>query len=271
MKAILNDQIFDLEELKLKSGNRGFKYGDGLFETIAVRGGEPRLLEYHLMRMLEGAEYLNLETNVKLNSANIALQISKLRELNDIKNDAIAKLYLWRNSPGKYEAVERSAETLLTLENTTFQNLYSVENAGFSLRTVNYPTEYSHFKTINALKYVVAGNEKLKRGLDEIIILDHHGNVSEALSSNIFWKKGNNYFTSPLSTGCISGVMRKWIMEKLHEKGIPVEEKLIGTDEFVVSDSVFTSNAAGIVHIKSIENHQFGIDSVVQGIIESGF
>ena len=51
MKAILNQDIIDLENFKITYSNRGFRYGDGLFETIAFINGRPRLLEHHLQRM----------------------------------------------------------------------------------------------------------------------------------------------------------------------------------------------------------------------------
>jgi len=121
---------------------------------------------------------------------------------------------------------------------------------------------------MNALKYVIAGIEKKERGLDEIIILDHQSHISEALSSNIFWKKDDSFYTPPLSTGCISGVMRQWIKKELSYNGFTVEEKLIDKGEFLRSDCIFTTNANGIGHIRSIEEYTFEIDSVSQKLIE---
>ena len=189
MKAILNGKIIDADGLTLADGNRGFKYGDGLFETIALRRGDPRLLESHLNRLNEGAEFLGFQTSIDLHKEIIEEAIRQLQQSNKISGDSIVKLYVWRNSDGKYAPSGNSADILITIEKTAFKDLQIVPIAGFSKQVINYPTEFSRFKTMSAFKYVLAGIEKDKRQLDEIIILDHEGYISEALSSNIFWKK----------------------------------------------------------------------------------
>lgn len=271
MKAILNSQVFEIEDLPLALGNRAFKYGDGLFETIALPKGKPRLLDYHLQRLSEGADYLHLDYSNILNQKKAASHISQLQELNSVEGDAIVKLHIWRNAVGKYAVMNTDADSLITLEKTAFNKFSVLKRADFSEKTINYASGFSQFKTMNALKYVIAGNEKLEKGLDEIIILDQKGFISEALSSNIFWKKADKFFTAPISTGCISGVMRRWIIEKLTENGLEIHEKLVGKNEFLESDCIFTSNASGIAHISSIGSLQFEIDAVAQQLIEQVF
>lgn len=268
MKAILNRKIIDLDQLTLYPGNRGFKYGDGLFETIAMPKGEPRLLDLHLGRLKEGAAYLELNVEKIIQQDQILDDIRQLQKLNNIAKDGIVRLSIWRNTEGKYTPVGGTTDSLLTIEKSAFDKVNIKSKANFSEKTVNYPSDFSRFKTMSALKYVVAGIEKKERNLDEIIILDHNGHISEALSSNIFWKKQNVYYTPPLSTGCISGVMRQWITKALKENGLLIEEKLIEKHEFLQSDCIFTSNAIGIGHIKTIEQFSFEIDHVSQDIIE---
>jgi branched-subunit amino acid aminotransferase/4-amino-4-deoxychorismate lyase len=268
MKAILNGKIIEEGELKLATENRGFKYGDGLFESIALRRGGPRLLELHLNRLTEGAEYLEIETSNGLRQEIIEDGIRQLQQSNNIAGDSIIKIYLWRNAMGKYGPSGNSADVLLTIETTTFKDMHNVPIAGFSEQVINYPTGFSRFKTMSALKYVLAGIEKENQQLDEIIILDHEGHISEALSSNVFWKKEAVYYTPPLSTGCISGVMRQWLIKALKKDGHHIQEKLAKKGELLKSDSLFTTNAAGIGHIQAIGQFSFESDQNVQKLLE---
>lgn len=269
MKAILNNKIIDLKEVRLSQLNRGFKYGDGFFETIAIVNGEPRFLDRHILRLKNGGEKLRLELDELLRFDKIKNNIHDLQLQNDLHENAKVKLILWRDSGGIYTPLDGNANYLLTIEPRTFNRVSFIKQAGISINTINYLSQISKFKTISALKYVLAGIEKKERNLDEIIILDHNGHVSETLISNIFWKKKNDYFTPPLSTGCIEGIMRNWLMENLYQKGFFVEEKLANTTELFEADHIFTTNAIGISHIKRIDLETFEIDFVVQEIVES--
>ena len=269
MKAIFNGEILDWGEIRLFPQNRGFRYGDGFFETIAIINGAPRFLDRHLTRLKEAAELLKFNVGSILSFDKILDEINTLQTTNHLQHDAKLKLIVWRNSEGLYTPADGNAHYLITIEDSIYNKINLIKNAGISDKIINYPSPVSRFKTMSALKYVIAGIEKNDRHLDEIIILDHRGFVSESLSSNLFWKKNEAYFTSPLSTGCIEGIMRNGLMNEMKRKGFFVEEKLVKTVEFLGSDNIFTTNALGISHIQSIGQKTFEIDLVFQEIIES--
>ena len=169
---------------------------------------------------------------------------------------------------GLYMPSTDTTERLLTIDVAEFNRVNSISLAGFSEKTINFPSLTSAFKTMSAAKYVLAGLEKRDKKLDEIILTDHKGYVSEALNSNIFWYKDKRYFTPPLDTGCIDGIMRNWIISELTAEGYSFEEKLILPIDLLKADCIFTSNATGIGHILNIGDARFGIDPVVQGMLE---
>ncbi len=268
MKAILNNTIIDLEEVRLSQQNRGFRYGDGFFETIAIVNGAPRFLDRHIIRLKNGAERLRLEVRDILNLDQIRKNMHALQTQNNLEQDSKLKITIWRNTEGLYTPVDGNTHCLMTIEGNEFNKLAIIQSAGISSNVINFPSPLSEFKTISAIKYVLAGIEKKEKKLDEIIILDHRAYVSETLSSNIFWRKKDVYYTSPLSTGCIEGIMRNWLMESLKQRGFMMEEKLVKTNELIDSDHIFTTNAMGIGHIKNIGENKFEIDLVTQEIIE---
>lgn len=269
MKAILNKEIIFLGKQHLSFNNRGFKYGDGLFETIAIVNGSPRFLESHLKRLRKGADLVGIDYRDGLDHQIIASQIELIQKENNISGNAILRIILWREADGLYAPSTNESSILITIRDHISNKLSIAQTAGFSAKTVNFPSPISGLKTLSALKYVVAGVEKKEMDLEEIIILDHQGHISEALSSNIFWKKEGIYFTPPLSTGCIEGVMRKWLINRLKEEGNEVIEKLESPVGLLESESIFTTNASGIKHIQTVEDHLFVIDNISQKLVES--
>jgi 4-amino-4-deoxychorismate lyase len=264
MKAILNNEILNWEELHLSPLNRGFRYGDGFFETIAIIKGIPRFLERHLNRLKKGAEILKLDVRGILDNDAILKNIHDIQTKNNLLGDAKLRLTIWRNSDGLYTPDDDKTHYLLTIESFDFSKNSFIKNVGISTKTINYLSPVSRFKTLSAIKYVIAGIEKKEKKLDEIILLDFQGHVSETMSSNLFWKIKNTYCTPPLSTGCIEGIMRNWLLHKLKQKGFLVEEKLVKTEEFLHSDSIFTTNATGLSHIQKIGRNIYEMDLASQ-------
>jgi len=268
MKAILNHKITDWDAIRLSPDNRAFKYGDGFFETISIVNGVPRLLKNHINRLRKGAALLKLDVHTMLNLGNIRKSIHALQETNDILGNAKLRLSIWRNTSGLYTPADGQAQMLMTIESLIIQKVSIIQNAGFSDIIINYPSPYSSFKTLSALKYVLAGIEKKNHHFDDIILFDYRGYVSETLNSNIFWKKNCTYFTPPLSTGCVAGIMRNWLMDELNMRGFPVEEKLALKDDILEAECIFTTNALGICHVKYIGERSFIMDPISQEIIE---
>jgi len=117
----------------------------------------------------------------------------------------------------------------------------------------NYHTQYSPIsfaKTSNALTYVLAGHEKRQNGLDDILLTDNHGNISESHIGNIFWVIDHEVFTPKLTTGCVSGVMREFILDFYLQQNKPVIEVECTVSTLKHAQSIFMTNASGISFLK---------------------
>ena len=269
MKAIYNGQLINSDQIMLSPHNRGFKYGDGLFETLAVFHGKVRLLKQHLERLSDSLQVLRLDKTSNLSSENIKSFIQDLFQENEINIRGKARIYVWRESKGLYSPQNNNINFLITLErDEEGKNTSFTEKAGICNNARNSFSTTSALKTMSALKYVIAGIEKTERGLDDIIIKDLQGNISESISSNIFIKRKGEYFTPPLSTGCINGIMKNWLISEMKKNRITVEEKLFSEEELLEADSIFSSNSSGISHILKVEDIEFSHDPKIDFIIE---
>ncbi len=168
----------------LKFPNRAMNFGDGLFETMVMEKGEIRFLDKHIERLMGGMQLLDLDRE--------AIDVSALLDFLKIKFPIEKKRVRWnvfRAGEGKY--TPEDSEVFQTLQITEFSAPPSVkQKVDVSHKIQLFPTLWSSFKSLNALPYVLANQERKERGLDEIILLDARGFISEAGASNIFWVKG---------------------------------------------------------------------------------
>ncbi len=226
MKAWLNNQKINLKDLGLEVLQRGFDYGDGLFETIFCKAATPVLLDYHIDRLSNGISTLSNKA-LPLNSDQIQDQIKDLVRENGEQENTIAKIRAWREAQFGYTPGNSGFHLLITAHESKPYSIQQVNRFGLAQSVRNQWSKISKFKTLSAIQYVLAGAEKMEKDWQEAIIQDSNGLLSEGLSSNLFVLKEGHWLTPDLSTGCIEGVMRKYILENLEDS--------TGT-KFLVSD-----------------------------------
>lgn len=253
MKVIYNGKYLPNNEINLAPTNRAFCYGDGLFETMVVGRGSSSLLSYHFKRLKKGTHVLQMKLPFSENE--LEEFIWKL-SLNYHGSLLRMRLQLWRKAGGLYAPKEQETEFLLTAAPFTIP-LWEKRKVAFAKKIHLQYSAWSSLKTMNALPYVLAGIEKKERQLDDLIITDEQGNVAEASSSNLFWLKDECWYTPDLKTGCIAGVMRAYLLEKMQQNKIAVKEVLLPKEQLTEAQCLIACNATGLYTIVKIENHYF--------------
>ncbi|MGK7391578.1 MAG: aminotransferase class IV [Candidatus Cyclobacteriaceae bacterium M2_1C_046] len=251
-----NDRLLQEKDLILHTSNRAFQYGDGIFETIIIENGQINYAEYHKTRIINSTRIMHLD--FKLNFKEFTSRVQFLLQKNKLQN-ARAKLIIWRAPGGYYIPEKNDSEFMITL-NTFNKKKPIPQRLGVS-REIRIPKGLTkNCKTLNALPYILAGLElKNYPEFDDFIILDNENNVSECISSNLFWIKDNEYFTPSLESNCIMGVRRSFIIDELKEKGIMVNEVLASVDELLQADSIYKTNVTGVHPVKSIGDKEFEV------------
>ena len=267
MKAIFNNEIINDRELLLETDDRAMQYGDGLFETIIVKKNPSKLIKYHYNRLIDGAAALNFQLPSYFNIQYLESSILKLIHKNEIKYAARIKVQVWRRKGGFYRPESKTSNLLITV-NAHINEPETIKNVGISKSVTNNYSAYSQFKTLSALKYIIASMEKEESSVDDLIILDQNGNISELLYSNIFWVKDSIFYTPSLETGCIRGVMRTYLIERLKETNIAFEEVNATPEELYRAEYAFATNASGIRPIIGFNNVQYKVYPNLDKIIE---
>ena len=152
MKAIFNKEVIDDRRLILNVNDRAIQYGDGLFETIFAGRNQINLLDYHYSRLQQGSKVLGFNLPDYFSLQYLNTSISELKSSNKITGSVRVKVQVWRSSGGFYEPLTNTSNILIIIQPFKSQNKF-LENVGIATSVLNYPSPYSQFKTLNALKY----------------------------------------------------------------------------------------------------------------------
>jgi aminodeoxychorismate lyase len=244
MLVFLNGEFVPAESAVVSVFDRGFLYGDGLFETVRVSGGKPFRWEQHDARLRRGAEFLKLR--VPFAPAELRRLIGELIECNAMR-EAILRLTLSRGVGLRgYSTKGTETPTLVMALHPSPaldpQNPPSVRLATASIR-VPADDALATFKSCNKLPQILARAEAESRGADEAILLNTRGEVAETAAGNLFWVTGGVVQTPPLAAGVLAGVTRAVIVELCAALGVATKEAVIGVMGLRQAEGVFATNS----------------------------
>jgi len=242
-----NGQIVPSEQSVLNIFNRGFRYGDGLFETMRWMKGELKFAELHADRISRGMKILKIEDYSEIDTYFLKEKVSELIRRNKIGANARIRLSIFRDSEGLYSPTGNKLGYAIEV-NKIFETDYTTNNKGLIVdlydeipKPVN---KLSNLKTSNSLIYVLAGIFKTQNSLDEALIINQNGFLCESMSSNVFVVFNNEIYTPALTEGCIAGVMRQVVMKIAKENNLVITEAQINPAILEQADEVFLTNAS---------------------------
>lgn len=258
----LNGQFFDGGNPVINFGNRAFRYGDGVFETIHAFGTQPRHLHLHFRRLLQGMKILELVAPTWLTEQNLELAITKLLNKNRLFDSARVRVTVYRDDGGFYIPSTSNASVLIDTQPLAAK-MYTLNQQGCIVGIydeIKKPLNtLSGVKSCNALLFVKAGLYCMANNLDDCIILNEQGRVAEAISSNVFVVRGGKLYTPSLAEGCIPGIMRELVCTVAPTVGIEVNNQVaINPSAFDSCDEVFLTNAiSGIKWVVGIGTRRY--------------
>lgn len=230
----------------LTAGNRSFRYGDGIFETMLYKDGEIRFLSFHIERLQRSMHKIHLDYYNKFDTYFVKSATEELvRKNNMVGQQVRVRLIVYREGEGLYTPETNKPSFVLQVHKVGDERRDKKVGLIVDLYT-EYKKPYSDLsdlKSNNALLYVMAGLYKKKFNYDEVLILNQEGNLCEALTSNIFVYYDKVLYTPALNQGCIDGVMRRVVMDIAAHEGIPVVEAEINPEIMKSADEIFCTNA----------------------------
>lgn len=257
----------------LVEANRGFLYGDSVFETIKVLDNKVLFLEDHYFRLMASMRICRIEIPMSFTMEFIEEQIIKLVSFLPKSNSFRVRFSVFRNSDGFYNPVSNEVEFIVVacpLEN----ELYRIEKEIYEVELYKdffIPKQLlSTLKTNNKMLQITGSIFAKENDYDNCLMLNDEKNVVEALQSNLFMKMGNVISTPPVSDGCLNGIMRKQIIELLKKmEGIELKEVSISPFDLQKADELFLTNViSGIQPITKYRKKEFTSNFAEQIIVK---
>ena len=255
MIALLNGRFLPEEQALISVLDRGFLYGDGVFETIRVHAAHPFRWGQHLERLLRGAAFLRLR--VPCTAEQLRAFADELIRINRLSQGLIRVTLSRGVGQRGYSPQGANTPTLVMVP------FPEVSAAGgtrprWRLRTstcrVAAPDPLAGFNTSNKLRQVLARAEAEDSGADDGLLLTAEGHVAETTSANVFWVLNGAVSTTPSSAGVLPGVTRAAVLELCSALGIPTSEDLITLEALREADGVFVTLASlGVVEVVELD------------------
>ncbi len=248
-----NGQIIPKANASISLNNRGFKYGDAVFETIKVKNKKVHFAEDHYFRLMASTRMLRMNVPMNFTLEYFESEILKLAAAIGLAN-ARVRFSIFRKEGGLYSPLTNDSDFLIEASelDETIKEDYEVEL--FKDHYV-YSGLLSTLKSNNKILNVIASIFKTENGYDNCLLLNEKKQLVEAINGNLFLVKGSTILTPAMTEGCIKGIIRKKLLEILKkDPDFDIRETEISPFELQKADEVFITNA--IVGIQPVTKYR---------------
>lgn len=236
--AYVKTQFVGTDEAVISIQERGFRFGDGLFETIVVHNGLPYQWEFHMDRLREGLISLKIPDT---HMSSLRAICSELIEKNALEQGFL-RIYISRGIGGMGYLPPRNIEPLLVVETLPRAAFLETEVSLWlsTYERISASALPMRHKLAQGLNSTLARLEAEENGCFDALQLTTLGQVAEVSSANIFWYNSGILFTPSLASGALAGSTRHALMRL---SPYPVEEGAFGMSELKDAEAVFITNA----------------------------
>lgn len=257
----IDGQYLPKKDAKISVFDHGLLYGDGIFEGIRTYGGRVFKLDRHLERLYQSAGMISLE--VPLSQADFRDVILEVCRRNEVQEGYIRPIVTRGAGTLGLDPRRTERPTVIVIA-TTLAPLYE-EKAEQGLRLItskwrrNPPQALNpNIKSLNYLNNILAMLEVIEKGMDEAVMLDMDGFVSEGSADNIFIYDGSTFISPPVETN-LPGVTRETAIELIREKGWDFREEKFRMEALYSAQEVFlTGTAAEIASVVEVDSRRIG-------------
>ncbi|RNC90250.1 MAG: aminotransferase class IV [Allomuricauda sp.] len=255
----LNGTLVSAESKFFNHQNRGFRYGDALFETVRIVNGVPYFLEDHYFRLMSSMRILRMEIPMNFTMEFFQQELLKTVRASDLSRTVVrARFSVYREDGGYYEP--HTNDIGYVIECAPLQSPFYLHNESayevelFKDFYVNADM-LTNLKTNNKIIHTVASVFAKENGYDNCLLLNHEKKVIEAINGNVFLVNEQGVKTPPLKDGCLDGILRKKIIQILQKHpDYTITEESISPFELQKADEIFITNV--IMGIQSVTRYR---------------
>jgi len=246
--------------------DRGFQYGDGLFETIEINQGRLVFFDRHIRRLNEGCRRLQIPLedtgNLVAEAENAAKDVDR----------GVLKIILTRGTGGRGYRQPDSIKPTRVISVYPFPDYpKNYTRNGITARVcttrLGLNPALAGIKHLNRLEQILARAEWNDPGIQEGLMLDADGNVIEGTMTNLFYVINRQLHTSEILRSGVAGIMREIILELAESNALVLSKRYFGIDELLNADEIFVCNSViGLWPVTQVDGKPFAVGPVTREI-----
>jgi len=253
----LNGNYLPLEQACVPVLDRGFIFGDGVYEVIPVYGRKAFRLEHHLQRLKNSMQAVRL--NNPLTDEEWSNIINTVVERNDSEDQSIY-LQVTRGVANRDHRFPGDVVPTVFVMSNLFVMVPAeqLEDGVSAITLDDIRWQYCSIKSIALLPNILLRQQAVEQGAAEAILL-RDNEVTEGAASNVFIVKAGVIITPPKTDCLLPGITRDLVVEQAHEHDMPVEETVITQDDLLAADEIWlTSSTKEILPVTQLNNQNVG-------------
>ncbi|WP_204179896.1 MULTISPECIES: D-amino-acid transaminase [unclassified Staphylococcus] len=241
-KVLINEHLVDEKDASVPYNDRGYVFGDGIYEYIRTYNNNIFTAKPHFERLLRSAKEIGLE--LKYNVEELTELIQELLAANGVVNGGVYIQVTRGAAPRDHAFPTPSVEANVMAFTKTYDRPYKLLEEGINaITTEDIRWLRCDIKSLNLLGNVLAKERAVKYNAQEAI--QHRGDiVTEGSSSNVYAIKAGEIYTHPVNNYILNGITRMVIKDIAQEKGIPFNEGTFTVDFLRNADEIIVSSTS---------------------------
>lgn len=265
-KIWMDGKMVDWDKAQVHVCTHALHYGSGVFEGIRAyktdQGTAVFRLKEHIERLFNSAKILKME--IPFTKEEIRQAIKETIKVNKLDSCYIRPLVFRGVKELGINPFKCPVNCMIAVWEWGAYLGEEALNKGIRAKISSYARNYINSASqkakicANYMNSIFAKMEAIEAGVEESILLDNQGYVTEGTGENLFWVRNSEIYTTPAVT-VLEGITRDSIIKIAQDLGYQVYEKYIGRDELYIAEEVFfTGTAAEVTPIREIDHYQIG-------------
>ena len=253
--CFLNDKYLEIQDAKISPLDRGFLFGDAIYEVIIALNKKPFELDAHIERLKKNISKLKYSIDDQINFEEIVSEIiSKNKNLNQVIYIQISRGtdQIRDHIPGN------NLSPTIFVSSHELKTDFSLSTGEKAILLEDFRWRKSQIKATSLLANVIYRSAAKDRDVFETILFEN-GFITEGAVSNVFCCTDNKIITPPLSENILPGITRKVILEVIQDISLEYEESKIPIESFLEAEEIWVTNSTkGIIPIIDLDGKKIG-------------
>lgn len=238
---LFNDQILPKEEVHINFEDRGYQFGDGVYEVVNIYNGKPFLLDEHFVRFERSLNEIKISLSVPIKE--IKTKIVELINVNNVYNGIVYFQASRGVSPRQHQFPINSDSVLIGYTSEKKRNINKILKGIKVVSTKDIRWLRCDIKSLNLLGNLLAKQYAIENQADEAIQI-RDNIITEGSSSNFFIVKNAKLYTHPANNFILKGITRDLVEKIANDLGIPFIEQELTLNEVLSADEAFITSTS---------------------------